>query len=69
MTIDELKSPGYVSNGHILRKEAFRALGIAANQHDLTGGEATTGADLKAFFLDCAERCPVKVSPKKESKK
>lgn len=69
MTLDELKSPGYVANGQTLRKEAFKALGIAITQHDLTGGNATTGADLKAFFLDCADRCPVPQSkPKKEPK-
>lgn len=67
MTLDELKSPGYVSNGVVLRKEAFRAIGYAANQLDMNPS-STTGADLKAFFLDCAARCAVKAPPKKETK-
>lgn len=69
MTLNDLPSPGYLSNGVLLRKEVFRALSAARIQFDLTSGESKTGADLKAFLIACAELCPVPAkTTKKESK-
>lgn len=74
MQLHDLQSPGFVSNGHRLRLEAFRAINVARVQADITKGAATTGKDLRAFFLACAELCPQPATepasaPAKASKK
>lgn len=61
MQIVDIPSPGFVSNGTILRREAYKAINTARTMSDLTKGQATTGVDLRAFFLACAELCPVQV--------
>lgn len=69
MTINDLPSPGYLPNGQLLRKEVYKALGQARTQHDLTRGESSTGADLKAFLIACAALCPTPVKTTKKEPK
>jgi hypothetical protein len=66
MQLDDLPSPGYVSNGTTLLKEAYKAIQYARVQADVVPG-TDTGAVLRNFFLACAEKCPVPVeAPKAE---
>jgi hypothetical protein len=71
MTLEELKTPGYLPNAMQLRSAAFRAIGYASVQADMTNGESDTAATLREFFLDCAKHCeptPIPV-PAKAAKK
>lgn len=67
MTLTDLLSPGYLSNGQKLRLEAFKAINYARINADRSP-DSTTCADLKAFFLDCAAKLPGKAPTKKEPK-
>ena len=67
MILENVPSPGWISNGTVLRKEVTKAISIAEIQGDLSP-DSTHSADLRAFFLACAELCPVKPKPKKEPK-
>lgn len=52
-----LKSPGILSNGYLLRRTASAAIStieIAARK--TVGGQTVGATKLRAFFLDCAEK-------------
>ena len=69
MQLHNVPSPGFIANGHSLRQEAYKAINTARVRADITNGTATTGADLRDFFLECAKLCPVPATAKKEPKK
>lgn len=68
MILENVPSPGWVSNGVVLRKEVTKAISIAEIQGDLSPG-STHAADLRAFFLACAALCPVKEKEKEKKAK
>lgn len=52
----DIKSPGYLSNGVVLRQQAYKAISYAdimSNQSP----DSTTAAVLAEFFEDCAAKC------------
>lgn len=70
MQLVDIPSPGFISNGHTLRQEAFKAINTCRVRADVTKGEATTGKDLRDFFLACAALCPLPIQPEaKKAKK
>lgn len=57
MRIENLASPGLLSNGIRLRSEAARAISQVEIYTDKIGGAANDKATLlNAFFLDCAAK-------------
>jgi hypothetical protein len=68
MQVDDLLSPGFVSNAHKLRTEAWKAISYARTQADLTEHRSDCAGELAAFFKDCYEKA-VAIKPKKEKTK
>lgn len=68
MQLVDIPSPGWISNGHLLRQEAYKAINTARVRADITKDEATTGQDLRDFFLACAALCPLPKQPEPEPK-
>lgn len=68
MKLDDMPSPGLISNGHQLRQEAWKAVSRAEVNLSLSP-TSTTGEDLKAFFLELASKCPVREQPAVKAKK
>lgn len=67
MRPDLMPSPGYLSNGIALTKEACRAISSAQIQLDLSPG-SDIGRNLRKFFLDCADLVPAGPVLPKEKK-
>jgi hypothetical protein len=57
MRLENLPSPGPLSNGVALSKEVLKAINYAQVQADLSQGSAETGATLAQFFLECSKLC------------
>lgn len=68
MMPSDLPSPGYLTNGPALHREVYKAINQARIQADLTGGESSCGADLKAFLKAAAEFLPAAKTTRKEPK-
>lgn len=63
MRIDSLLSPGQLSNGFLLRREAGKAISSVEMTAARTAGNKTVAArTLRAFFTDCATKLDALVS-------
>lgn len=58
MRQDQLPSPGIYVNSQKLRVEAAKAISHAEITYNLTGGVTAEHAELRDFFLACAEAVP-----------
>jgi hypothetical protein len=57
MRVDTLLSPGLLSNGFLMRREAAKAIsGIEIAARRTPGGKTPAAARLQAFFTDCASK-------------
>lgn len=57
MRVETLLSPGLLSNGYVLRREAAKAISAVEIVAGRTpGGKTKTAASLGAFFTDCASK-------------
>ena len=56
MRIDTLLSPGQLTNSHVLRLEACKAISQIETQSGYTGGALVKANALQAFFQDCADQ-------------
>lgn len=68
MKIEDLPSPGPLSNGIHFAKEVVKAINYAQIQSDLTKGESEAGANLVKFFTECAALCKGLTKTKEKSK-
>lgn len=67
MRLENLPTPGPLSNGVLLSKEVLKAINYAQVQADLSKGSSEAGAALSKFFLECAKIC-APLTIKKEKK-
>jgi hypothetical protein len=65
MRIENLPSPGFLSNSTALRREACSAISKAEIQLDLSP-ESDIADNLREFFLACAAACPGTQKPTKK---
>lgn len=65
MLIENLPSPGFLSNSTTLRREACSAISKAEIQLDLSP-ESAISEELREFFLACAAACPGTPKPTKK---